>query len=234
MVARINGLDLLWHGPTAKAYTSLFGTWRKVTEVYGMVYSKKTGRLNTGRISVALKQLQAQGYLAKRRHPSTTWQLYTATIVPVVEDALLNGVVFDQAEVELASDLLGCAADKPVEEGKGGLLALNPNSFVPPLSQARAAVGSAVCLSAAYLTARGLEGKQISDYLSTLHGALEGKPSSVGTGGFASFSTALALKFRSDMSKGRKVEDTSLFKFAKYSGHPDGLVELMKVAKLSL
>lgn len=217
---------MLWEGPAARAYSALFGRWLKVTSVYSMLYGRQGAAANTGRVSVAIGKLYKAGYLASAKHPSTTWRLYTATFRPVVEDAKAAGADFTDEEVSLLSDFFGCAQGKPVESASGGIISYDRDAFLPPLCQARSALGSVVGLSLAYFSSSSLEGRRMSQYLTALKGALEGQAELPSNNNFGGLATKLSLQARTQVRSGKPAQGTLLYRLARYAGNQGALAEI--------
>ena len=231
-MAAKKGLELVWYGSTAKAYSACFGSWRKVTEVYAMLYGKDGKGYNTGRVSIAIKQLSAAGYLSRAKDKSTTWRLYTATADPIFHDAMLKGVSFNAEEKKSIEQLLCCAAKSPPGTALQGPIHFDRDFFVPALAQGKDALQAARSLAIIYLFYQHLDGGKLQSYLGSLRQAIEGTSGRDATPHdiYSQFSGKLAMETRIALGKGTAPEEMTLFRLAKYL-YPDvAYAEMMSLA----
>lgn len=73
-------------GTTAKAYAAYFGTdWKKITDVYKIVYAGDAKNVNTGRISEVTQLLFVAGLL-ERKEREARWPVYRASLEWLFQD----------------------------------------------------------------------------------------------------------------------------------------------------
>lgn len=235
-MARKTGLELVWYGSTAKAYAVFFGSWKKITEAYSLVYGTAEKAYNTGRMSIAVRQLSSAGFLSACKHESTNWRLYTSTLEPIFNDAQQKQVVFTDSEKEFLQNFLGCASKKPVEVKMQSLVSFDRTAFTPPLAQAKDALHALAAISVPFLFHNLLEGKRLQSYLTSLKAALGEAPANQPqlTSPFSDAATKLSVQVRAAASKSEPLDSTLLFKLAKYLYPPQALREITEMANEAL
>ncbi len=235
-MAAKTGLELVWSGSSAKAYSAFFGSWKKITEAYALVYGTGDKTYNTGRTSIAVKQLATAGYVTSCKHESTNWRLYTSTLEPVFQDARTKKVEFSDSEKEFLENFLGCASKKPVGALLSCLVSFDKTFFTPPLSQAKDALHGLASISIPFLFHNLLEGRRLQSYLTSLKAALGEVPASQAqlASPFSDAATKLSVQVRAATSKNDPLDSTLLFKLAKYLYPPQALKEVNDLAKEAL
>ncbi len=228
------GLALVWSGATSGAYAACFGHWRKVTEVYAMLYGRQGKSYNTGRVSVAIRQLANAGFLKASKHESTTWRLYTATLKPVFDEAAFLGVEFDEKQRQFIEAYLGCAASRPVGAPTAPRIAFDKFAPLPAMERLRGELSALVALALVHLFFKQLEGYKIQAYVEALSQTLgtpgaDVKPLSATPA--SDVAARLALEAREELSKtGGKPENTLLYRLMAYL-HAGAYPELLDLGR---
>lgn len=226
------GLELVWYGATAKAYSASFGKWRKVTDVYAELYGAG-GKANTGRVSIAMRQLAEAGFMIAVKDPTSKNHLYTSTLEPLYAEASGHKVEFNNAERELLESFLGCAASKQPPNPVASLVTFDKGFFTPPLAQTRDALHSVLTLAFTYLFFKHLEGIKLQSYLDALDRAI-GKASPRQAAIPHAFSQAagkLAVEARSGFEAGMDFDQITMFKLAEYLNPPAAYNELVELSR---
>jgi hypothetical protein len=199
-----------------------------------MLYGKEGQAYNTGRVSVAIKQLAKAGFLKAAKHPSTTWRLYTSTLEPLFTEAELYGVEFDDKQKQFIEAYLGCAAGKPIGALITPRIAFVKKAPFPAMERMRAELSALVSLALVHLFFKQLEGYKIQAYVEALSETLgkEGKDVKPLSASPASDVAArLALEAKEELAKaGGKPEGTALFRLIKYL-YPGAYVELLELGR---
>ncbi len=232
---RKTGLELVWYGSSAGTYAACFGKWRKITEVYSMLYGAEGKPANTGRVSIAVKQLFQAGFLTAATYKSSNWKLYTATMEPFFLEAAAKQVAFTDAEKKLLEDFVGCAASRNPSQDCMPLAGFQRQSFTPAISQVRDGLHALVGMAMIFMSSERLEGKRMRAYLSALRTALGGESGGKQTEDyFAEAAAKIAFEAKTALKKNAKPEDITVFKLAKYLNHPRAYDEMVKLALESI